>query len=177
MKTQWQTIKELINTLKAEKPYLSVINCNGKIVKANSRMKKEFALPDPSVVETNFFDLVHPVNKEGLKKLLESNGNGIAVCTELYLKNGVFHPMKWAINSIELKGQKVFLCGGRKLLSDDRLELFNQLGKENYQILIESLNAAVIFHDRNGELIASNQKTAELFNTTLERLYQLKDIG
>lgn len=177
MKTQWFAVKQLISSLEAEKPYLSVISSTGKIFKANSRMKKDFALPDPSHAEVNFLDLVHPVNQDGFRKLLESTSKGISVSTELYLKNGVFHPMKWAINSIELKGQKVFLCGGRKLLSDDRLELFNQLGKENYQILIESLNAAVIFHDRNGELIASNQKTAELFNTTLERLYQLKDIG
>ena len=176
MKTQWQAVKQLINSLDAEKPYLSVISSTGKIVKANSRMKKEFALPDPSHSEINFLDLVHPVNQEGFRKLLESTSKGISVSTELYLKNGVFHPMKWAINTIELRGQKAFLCGGRKLLSNDRLELFNQLGKENYQILIESLNAAVIFHDQNGELIASNQKTAEIFGTTLERLYQLKDI-
>lgn len=176
MKTQWQAVKQLINSLDAEKPYLSVISSTGKIVKANSRMKKEFALPDPSHSEINFLDLVHPVNQEGFRKLLESTSNGISVSTELYLKNGVFHPMKWAINTIELRGQKAFLCGGRKLLSNDRLELFNQLGKENYQILIESLNAAVIFHDLNGELIASNQKTAEIFGTTLEKLYQLKDI-
>lgn len=176
MKTQWFAVKQLISSLEAEKPYLSVISSTGKIFKANSRMKKEFALPDPSHAEVNFLDLVHPVNQDGFRKLLESTSKGISVSTELYLKNGVFHPMKWAINTIEIKGQKAFLCGGRKLLSNDRLELFNQLGKENYQVLIESLNAAVIFHDINGELIASNQKTAELFSTTLERLYQLTDI-
>lgn len=176
MKTQRLALKQLISSLEAEKPYLSVISSTGKIFKANSRMKKEFALPDPSYKEVNFFDLIHPVNQDKFRKLLESTSKGMFVSTEIYLKNGFFQPMKWAINTIEIKGEKVFLCGGRKLLSNDRIELFNQLGKENYQVLVESLNEALIFHDSNGELIAANQKTAAIFNTTLERLYQLKDI-
>lgn len=111
MKTQWFAVKQLISSLEAEKPYLSVMSSTGKIFKANSRMKKEFALPDPSHAEVNFLDLVHPVNQDGFRKLLESTSKGVSVSTELYLKNGVFHPMKWAINTIEIKGQKAFLCG------------------------------------------------------------------
>jgi len=162
--------------LDADKPYLSEISADGRIVKANSRMIKEFSLPDPARTEVSFFDLLHPVNQDGFRKLLETSANEHLFCAELYIKNGVFHPMKWVVSIIETGGERTFLCGGRKLISDERIQLFNQLGKENYQVLIESLNAALIFHDVNGELIASNQKTAELFGTTLERLYQLSDI-
>ena len=58
----------------------------------------------------------------------------------------------------------------------NRLKQFNQLGQKNYQLIVESLNAGILFQDKKGELIAVNQKAAEIFNALLERLYQLANI-
>ena len=52
---------------------------------------------------------------------------------------------------------------------------FNHLLKNNCHLIIEGLNG-VLFHDMNGDLIAVNQKAASIFGTTLENLYQLKNI-
>jgi PAS domain S-box-containing protein len=83
------------------------------------------------------------------------------------------------VNFIETCGEetKNYLCVGHKILDDDRITKFNQLGEKNYQLIVEGLNAGVFFQDKKGELIAANQKAAEIFGTTLERLYQLTDIA
>ncbi|HYM93489.1 MAG TPA: PAS domain-containing protein, partial [Chitinophagaceae bacterium] len=76
----------------------------------------------------------------------------------------------------EVGSGKNYLGTGYMLLDDERLKLFNYLGEKSYQHIVEGLNAAVLFQDKAGEIIAVNQKVAELFDTTLERVYQIKDI-
>jgi PAS domain S-box-containing protein len=66
---------------------------------------------------------------------------------------------------------------GYKIFDDERIKQFNQLGEKNYQLIVEGLNAGILFQDKRGELIAANQKVAKIFNTTLEALNQLTDIS
>jgi PAS domain-containing protein len=86
--------------------------------------------------------------------------------------------MKWQVNrvssSLVNEKMKTYLCAGYNLLETGRVEAMNELGEKNYQMIVEGLSAGILFQDRNGELISANQKTAEIFNTTLERLYELK---
>ena len=70
---------------------------------------------------------------------------------------------------------KTFLCVGYKIADDERMRRFNRLLKNNCHSIIEGLNG-VVFHEMNGDLIAMNQKVASIFGTTLENLYQLKNI-
>jgi PAS domain S-box-containing protein len=180
MKKEWDTIKNIINSYGQHRDiFLSLINDEGIIFCANANMVKNLHLQDPRVAKTNFFDLLHPSNCNDFKTVIRnSSKNNDPYTIELSLKNGYFHPMKWQINRLHDKSSNdnTYLCVGHKILDDERLKLFNRLVEKNYQLIIESLNTGILFQDKYGELIAANQKAAEIFNTTLEKLYQLRNI-
>ena len=178
MNRSWSDMKQIISTYdQREGVFLSLIDQDGFIRCANATMMKALHLRDPRTFKTNFIDLLHPVNQAEFRKVIRDSGDQAgAVSAELYLKNGYYHPMKWQVNPL-IKEEGTFLCVGHKLVDDKRAEQFNQLGEKNYQLIMEGMNAGILFQDGKGELIAANQKAADLFGTTLERLYQLKDIG
>lgn len=180
MKSTWTKLKSIIGTYEQQKDiFLSLIDEDGNIVCANANMKKTLHLKDFRESKTNFFDLLHPVNIADFKEAITNSGdNAPPRSVEMYLKNGYYHPMKWQVNYLKNNdGRKNFLCLGHKILDDDRLKQFNILGEKNYQLIVESISAGILFQDTRGEIIAVNYKAAEIFNTTLERLYQLTDIA
>ena len=179
MKNQWSTVKNLISTYeKQEDIFLSVLDRDGMIVNANAYMVKSLQIQPPRIQRTSIFDLIHPVNVSGFRSALEHSAKAKqSSCMEVFVRNGYYHPVKWQINPLPGdQGKGSYLCVGHKILDDERLKKFNQLGEQNYQLILEGLGAGILFHDRCGELIAANQKAADLFDTTLERLYQLKGI-
>ena len=178
MKTSWSALKQLIgNTSHHPSLFLTVIDPIGRIQSANSTMLREMELSDPKVAAINFFDLVHPSHRFELKNALADSCNTVQSSVELHLKNGHYHPMRWQINSLHKNpdGEKKFLCVGYKLAEDSRIEQFSQLLENNCHHIIEGLSG-LVFHDINGELIAANQMAANLFETTLESMYQLRNI-
>ncbi|MGZ8515804.1 MAG: PAS domain-containing protein [Chitinophagaceae bacterium] len=177
-KTSWTALKQIIgDTGRETNLFLTVINEKGQISCANATMKRNLDLNDPRLVSINFFDLVHPAHLGNLKNALHDTMQTIQGGIELYIKNGHYHPMKWKISQLKdgWESEKKFLCVGYKIVDDERMNRFNQLLKNNYQLIIEGLSG-LIFHDINGELIAANQKAANIFETTLEKLCQLKNI-
>jgi len=180
MKNNWKEIKRIIKACKSGRDlFLTIIDEEGNIVCANAKMIRTLHLKDPRLHKINFFELLHPVHMEDFRKAIRQNRENDRPNTmELYLKNGYYHPMKWCVNQLCAdNGDSIYLCVGNKILDDDRLRKFNDLGEKNYQLIVEGLNAGVLFQDKKGELIAANQKAAEIFNTTLERLYQLSNIA
>ncbi|MEO7924236.1 MAG: PAS domain S-box protein [Chitinophagaceae bacterium] len=179
MRKKWSALKTIIGTYEQQDGiFLSLIQEDGSILCANSTMLRQLHLKPAGVKSLNFFDLIDPVNMPDFKNAVQRSGKEKEVCSmEIFLKNGYYHPMKWEINHLkEDKERNTYLCVGHKLLDDDRLQQFNQLGEKNYQLIVEGLNAGILFQDTQGEIISANQKTAEIFNTTLERLYQLTEI-
>jgi len=177
--TSWTTIKQIIADSGHVNLFLSLINEKGQISCANATMVKNLEMQDPRVVSANFFDFIHPFYIDDFKKTLQrANAGSQQEGIELYIKNGLYHPMKWQVSQVnDLPGNsKAYLCVGYKLADDERMDRFNRLLKNNCHLIIEGLNG-VIFHDMNGELIAANQRAAQIFGTTLERLYQLQDIA
>ncbi len=173
----WTSMKSIINAATTRSDlYLTLMDEEGIISCANASMIKNFHLENPRSVKTNFFDLVHPVHISHFKNTVQDAAKqkeGVTV--ELYIKNGFYHPMKWQINYVQQPGSKsVYLCLGHKIMDDERLKKFNMLVKKHSQLITEGLTG-ILFHDRNGELIAANQKIASLLNTSMERLYQLKN--
>lgn len=179
-KTSWTALKQIIgNTGRQTNLFLTVINEKGLISCANASMKKNLELNDPSLASVNFFDLVHPAHLGDLKNvLLKTTTNNSQNNVELYIKNGYYHPMKWQVDLLEdeIGTERKFLCVGYKLVDDERMNRFNGLLKNNFQLIVEGFNG-LVFHDINGELIAANQKAASIFETTLENLYNLKNIA
>jgi PAS domain S-box-containing protein len=181
MKKKWSILKEIISVYEQPQDlFLSLINEDGQIVCANANMVKTLHLKKPRKFATNFFDLLHPVNLNNFKTAIRSSTEEqTPYAIELLLKNGCYHPMTWEVNYLAGDNEKMnkYLCVGHKLPDDERAKKFNELGEKHFQIIAEGLNAGVLFQDKKGELIAANQKTAEIFITTIQRLYQLKNIG
>ena len=178
-KACWTTLKRLIgNHLPQADLFLTLINEEGKISCASARMVRKLELNDPRQSSVNFFDLVHPANVGELKQTLVSlPEDNDPVAIELYVKNGHYQPMKWRLSRLKGRGnEKKYFCAGYKIVDDERLKRFKHLVQNNSQQIVEGLSG-IIFHDSNGELIAANQKAAAIFNTTLENLYQLKNIS
>jgi PAS domain S-box-containing protein len=177
MKKRWTAMKNIIQaSSRVGDLFLSLVNEKGVIICANAAMLKKLHLEHPRTIQTNFFDLVHPTHLPDFKNLFGSfstKDNGI----ELYIKNGHYHLMKWHVNYLREEGgnEKTYLCLGYNLLDEERLKKFNNLVRQNYQLLIDNLSG-IIFHDGKGDIVATNQKTAAIFHTSLERIYQLKDI-
>lgn len=178
-KASWTTLKRLIGKNQSHAGlFLTLINEKGEISCASARMVRKLELNDPRKSVINFFDLVHPANVGELKQTLVSlPEDNDPVAMELYVKNGHYQPMKWKLARLQNDGnEKKFFCAGYNIVDDERLKRFRHLIQNNSQQIIEGL-CGVIFHDNNGELIAANQKAATIFNTTLENLYQLKNIS
>lgn len=177
-KTSWSALKQLIgNTSHPENLFLTVIEPDGRIECANSTMIRNMEMGDPRLVTINFFDLVHPSHRVDLKNALQHTNGTRQPSLELHLKNGHYHPMKWQINPLheDARAEKKFLCIGYKIADDKRINRFNELLKNHGELVTEGLSG-LIFHDINGEMIAANQMTANIFETSLECLYQLKNI-
>jgi PAS domain S-box-containing protein len=181
MTNQWKSVKKIISDIGLRNDlFLSVIDEKGIIISVNSNMQRTLHLKKPQQETTNFFNLLHPEHISIFKEAIDQSHHkeDIASTAELYLKNGYYHPMKWQVNCLG-KGKTNelnYLCVGYKLVDDERIQKFNQVGQQNYQQIVEGLNTGMLYQDRSGELIAANQKAAEIFDATLERLYQLRNI-
>lgn len=175
-KTSWSELKQLIGKDRCtDDLFLTLIEPDGRIACANSRMIRNMELHHPRDAETNFFDLIHPSHRNDLRNALQSPERDQQPSLELYLKNGHYHPMKWQINSLGDNKANRFFCVGYKIADDKRINRFHELLK-NYSELIAEGPHGLMFHDNRGEMIAANQMVATIFGTTLEHLYQLKDI-
>lgn len=179
LRSYWTIIKERLSAVESEKPkFISLVRQDGTIVRANLHMQRSFTSPDGKNRAGNFFDLLHPVSKECFReKMLASLNEGPVSTVEAYLKNGLYHPMKWHVSPVaESDEGQLFLCQGYKLLDEHRTQKLYKLGEYNYQLIFESLDTGILFQDNQGEIIAANQKVAETLGVSLERLYQLKNI-
>ncbi|MES1220302.1 MAG: PAS domain S-box protein [Bacteroidota bacterium] len=180
MKNNWTKMKSIIEAYgMPNEMFLSLIDEEGTIVCANANMIKSLHLQNPRNNKQNFFELLHPSDLNDFKNAIRSaqeTNNPFSM--DLSLKNGKYHSMKWQVNNLPEERDKIrtYLCVGHKLSDPERLMQFHQLGEKHYQLLLEGLNTGILFQDKKGELVAANKKAAEIFNTTLERLYQLQDI-
>lgn len=182
LRSYWPTIRKQLAEVKTSKQkFISLLREDGTIIQANARMLKALHLANPQQAELNFFDLLHPVNIAHFREqMLCSLKEGPAIPVEASLKNGVYHPMKWHISTVlpaDGTSDHLFLCQGYKLLDDLRMQEFFKLGENNYQLIFNSLDAGILFQDEQGEIIAINQKSAEILGVSLEMLYQWKHIG
>lgn len=181
MRTKWKLLKTYISS--HEKPgglYLSIIDEQGIIVNANAKMIQSLQLENPRKSRVDFIQLIHPVNQDKFRNVLSHcKEKGVPGSTEIYLKNGYYHPMKWSVVPFPDEASKTgqhYFCAGFQLAEEERLERSNKLGGQHYQHIIEGLNEGVLLQDINGEVISASQRTAEIFDTTLQRFYELKDI-
>lgn len=180
MRMKWKLLKTYISSQeKQDDLLLAVLDQDGIIVNANSKMIRALQLQNPKIHRIDFVKLVHPLNQSNFRTSLKNcMDTGLPYSSELYLKNGHYQPMKWNLFPVSDGNDKPlhFFCAGFKLAENDRMEKFNRLGRQHYQYIIEGLSEGVLLQDTRGEIISASQRTADIFDTTLQRLYELKDI-
>src|SRR5262245_33936553 len=119
MRTCWTTMKRIISAMPRQADlYLSIIDEDGIISCANAKMLRKFELRCPRSARTNFYDISYPAHEGGLRKIIEQAEKEEGKTEiELYLKNGLYHPMKWQFNCLEQQhsAKKLYLCLGYKI--------------------------------------------------------------
>ena len=110
MRTKWSDLKRIIGEVRLTRDkYISLIREDGTILSANARMVRSLHLSNPKETALNLFDLLHPVNKSHfINRLNESDQKGTVSCVEAYLKNGLYHPMKWHISPVPVKNHSTY---------------------------------------------------------------------
>ncbi|HWR33496.1 MAG TPA: PAS domain S-box protein [Chitinophagaceae bacterium] len=115
MRVQWKQLKPIIASSGfPDKQYLTVVDEEGAIILANSRMVKELKLKNLKQAKCNFFSLLHPVHIEDFRNAFRYTvKNNSPYSMELQLKNGQTHFMKWQVSFLpEYNSKKTFLCIG-----------------------------------------------------------------
>ena len=145
MTKNWAQIRSILKTQgQAPGVFLSLITGEGIIEHANSRMLKTFHLKNPRETENNFFDLIHPAYRHSFRSALQACGiNGNINDSELSLKNGYYHSMKWHISRLMAPESRSprYLCIGYQVETG-----VNKNGKpvypglKHYQEIINGLN-------------------------------------
>lgn len=179
MRKNWEQLKGLIKGQENQDAlFLSIINEEGIILKANARMVQSFHLNELHQQQADFNELIHPVNIESFRNVLsQCRMNGRPGTTELYLKNGQYQHMKWEIIPFddERSGTN-YLCAGVHLAEKERLEKFANMDSRHYQHIIEGLNDGILLHDTNGDIISANPLAASILGMSVQDLYAIRNI-
>ena len=61
-------------------------------------------------------------------------------------------------------------------IKNSKNDLFCAILKKHYPLIVDDLGKAVFFIDKKGEIIFANNETARIFNTTIEKFYDFKNI-
>lgn len=104
--------------------FLSILNENGFILNANDRMMQTFGLKGHKSGQIDFVSLIHPVNQENFRNILQQcRLEGVPGTTELFLKNGHYLPMKWKIIPFQDPGlnKQQYFCAGTRLPEKEQL--------------------------------------------------------
>lgn len=158
---------------------MTVLDEHGMMMNANTRLTRTIGIGHPRNNRTDFLPHIHPVNQEMFRQAIQQcRDTGQPASLELYLKNGCYHPMKWEIFAFdpEQSGRRFFFCAGFKLAERERIKMFSHLGSSHYRHIIEGLHEGILIQDTNGEVISASQRAAEIFDTTLQRFYELRHV-
>ena len=157
--------------------YLGVIDMDGRFLFMNAHLIKNLHPNLLSVINRKFFEFIHPGD-------LEAWQNAMAQCcltrcttsVEIRLKNGHYRWVKWQIGWMgnPLGKTEKFLVAGFDIVNDELINKQVRLSDHQYQSIVERLGVGILVQDQTGRLIAANQKAAEIFNTTLEHIYEEK---
>ena len=124
MKRNWTTLKNILATYDHRDGLcLTLLDKEGKIICANANMVRTLHIRNPRIENVSFFDFLHPTHYNCFKAAIrKSTRNKIKSGMELYLKNGIYHPMKWDINFVNETGESpVFLCVGQRILDEKKV--------------------------------------------------------
>ena len=158
--------------------YLMIVDHNGLIHFANSYLVSNFGLTHYEGPKYDFFQMLDPGQLNEFKKILfavQSNGRPAEI--EISAKNGSLHWIKWGISKFkgETDGGDKFFCIGHDIAGKRKVKKMQQVAKGNYEAIMEGLTIGVIMQDRNGEVLAANKRAAQIFETSIESIYDINE--
>lgn len=159
-----------------DKQYLTVVDEEGAIIMANSRMIKKMNLKNLKQAKCNFFSLLHPVHIENFRNAFRySVMNNSPYSMELQLKNGQYHTMKWEVSFLPgYKPKKTFLCIGHEEHQEKIKPPSSLLTGENastvFQCFMNNTPNMIWVVDEDAALVYANQVFFEYFRLTEDAL-------
>ena len=175
MKNNRVSIRDWTANLMNERSfYIVVITKKGELKFINSHFYTNLGQTELSVKKNTFFDFIHGHDQHHFKDALQlSEDSGQPAYASIRVKNGHYHWIKWEVNKMyqQSDDHEKFLCLGYDIPKEEQLKQYTHITGKNYQAIVENLNVGVVFQDRKGNMIAANQKTADILGVNIEELY------
>jgi len=154
--------------------YLVILDSNGRIHFANSHLISNLGLNWEKIPDQNFTDFLEPGHRQyfhdTLKAVEKSSNMAVA---EVAVRNGSMHWIKWEItpfqNETGITGK--YMCVGYDIVEKGRVRKMKLVAEKNYQAIVEGLSTGIVMQDNNSEVLAANQKAAEIFGISIETIY------
>jgi len=158
--------------------YMMIVDRQGLIHFANSYLISNLGLTHYEFPKYNFFQLLDPGQLLELQDALSSVGaNHLPVEIELSARNGSLHWIKWEVSKFQsgLPSDDKFFCIGYDIVGKKKVKKMQGVASRNYEAIMEGLTIGVIMQDKNGEVLAANRRVAQIFETTIEQLYEVNE--
>lgn len=179
MRKQWANVKRIIGAGRPQSQYLTLIDEDGNVLKANAVMAREFKISGKQKDVANFYKIIHPEQVYDLEKTIRNVAiEGGHFNMEVYIKNGTYIPMKWELTQLDTQdlNQKKFLCVGNKLADKKKIDFYRDFEATHGDLIFSNPDAGILLMDASGEFVAANPKLSGLLNVSLEQLYHLHSI-
>lgn len=155
--------------------YLLVLNQQGKISFANTQMIHHFGLPTDELLSRSFFELLDTVQSTRFKAVLDTvkTNKGFGE-VETTTRNGSLHWIKWEISLLKSESETPdkFFCIGFDINGKSRTQKMKHLARNHYEAMVDALDVGIILQDNNLNVIAVNNKAAEIFRANIETFYE-----
>ena len=158
--------------------YLMIVDRNGLIHFANSYLVSNLGLIHYEIPKYNFFQLLDADQLKNFKHTLSVvHASDSPAEVEIPARNGSFHWIKWEVSKYkaESDGNDKFFCVGYDIAGKSKVKKMQQVAKNNYEAIMEGLMIGVIMQDKNGEVLAANKKAAQIFETSIESIYDINE--
>ena len=169
---QWKAFKNIISAHGLQKDlFLTLIDESGNILCTNATMQRSLHLEDPRQVKSNFFNLLHPENVAAFQNAITTSRiEKTPYEAELFVKNGIYHRMKWEINYLMKPGTKSgsFLCVGQNVDDEVPPLATPASGKKIEQRFNES-NPGIFLVGKECELLV-NREAEHIFGVSAGQL-------
>lgn len=158
--------------------YLMIVDRAGRIHFANSYLVSNLGLTHYEIPKFNFFQLLDADQLQEFEdSLCYVSVNERPVEIEISARNGSLHWIKWEITKYKTAygSQERFFCIGYDIAGKSKVKKMQHYAKRNYEAIMEGLTIGVVMQDKNGEVLAANKRAAQIFATTIEKLYEINE--
>jgi len=158
--------------------YMMIVDSSGVIHFANSYLVSNLGLSHNEIPTYNFFELLDSDHLRNFKEALFSvQANDCPAEIEISARNGSLHWIKWEVSKYnpDTETSDKFFCIGYDIAGKRKVKMMQQVAKRNYEAIMEGLTIGVIMQDKNGEVLAANKRAAQIFETSIEELYEIDE--